>query len=122
MSIERQSSMEAPSGGEDENATTRKPGAIPATLIVVGLIVVLGSYMVLNHLLAIAWDSDPLHWEIVTDIVLVGVLITVVGLLVGALDDNVDSLVRLGMVLGAAVMISLVVYEALTLFSIFQLG
>lgn len=119
MNIEGQSSIEAPSGG-DETVTNRKPGAIPVTLVVVGLIVVLGSYMVLNHLLAIAWDSDPLHWEIVTDIVLVGALLIVVGLLVGALDDNVDSLVRLGMVLGAAIVISLVVYEALTLFSIFQ--
>lgn len=92
------------------------------TLVVVGLITVLGSYIVLNHLVANAWDSDPLHWEIATDIVLIGALLIIVGLFAGALDKDVDPLVRLGMILGAAIVMSLLIYEALVLFSAFQLG
>jgi hypothetical protein len=119
---EEQNLAQAPSGGEPEKMMSRKPGFVPVTLVVVGLITVLGSYIVLNHLVANAWDSDPLHWEIATDIVLIGALLIIVGLFAGALDKDVDPLVRLGMILGAAIVMSLLIYEALVLFSAFQLG
>lgn len=119
---DEQSPAQAPSGEEPEKTVSRKLGVVPVTFIVVGLITVLGSYMVLNHLVANAWDSDPLHWEITTDIVLIGALLITVGLLSGALDKDVDPLVRLGMILGAAIVMSLLIYEALLLFSAFQLG
>lgn len=119
---EVQVSEQTPSGDKPPRMMSRKTSLIPVTLIVVGLITVIGSCMVLNHLVANAWDSDPLHWEIATNTVLVGTLLVTVGLLAGAFDQNVDPLLRLGMILGATVMVSLVIYEALQLMSTFQLG
>ncbi|MFQ6128008.1 MAG: hypothetical protein ACE5QW_03805 [Thermoplasmata archaeon] len=115
---------ELPSGlaGEETSATeeNKESRKIPLVLIVAGLIIIVGCHIGLSHLIVNKVDAEPLQWEIVIDFMAVGTLLVALGLAVGAFNPEIDNLVRLGMILGAAVMISLLVYQALVLFGTFQ--
>ncbi|MCJ2556491.1 MAG: hypothetical protein LN415_05210 [Candidatus Thermoplasmatota archaeon] len=117
---------EETSVGEDaegEGAETQRngPEAIPRILIITGLIIIMGSYIGLNHLVVNLWDAEPLQMEIAIDVLLIGALLVAVGFVIGAMDVRINRLVRVGMVIGIAVLVSLLVYEALVLFGSSQI-
>ena len=118
--------LEETSVGEDaegEEAETRRngPEAIPRILIITGLIIIMGSYIGLNHLVANLWDAEPLQMEIAVDALLIGTLLVAIGFVIGAMDVRINRLVRVGMVIGIAILVSLLVYEALVLFGSSQI-
>lgn len=107
--------------GEEAETQRNGPEAIPRILIITGLIIIIGSYIGLNHLVANLWDAEPLQMEIAVDVLLIGALLVAIGFVIGAMDVRINRLVRVGMVIGVAVLVSLLVYEALVLFGSSQI-
>ncbi|MCK4456016.1 MAG: hypothetical protein KAU99_06685 [Thermoplasmata archaeon] len=107
--------------GEEAETQGNGPEAIPKILIITGLIIIMGSYIGLNHLVANLWDAEPLQMEIAVDVLLIGAVLVAIGFVIGAMDARINRLVRVGMVMGVAVLVSVLVYEALVLFGSSQI-
>lgn len=107
--------------GEETETSRSGPEAIPRMLIIVGLIIIVGSYVGFNHLVVNLWDAEPLQMEIAIDVLLIGALLVAIGFVMGALNTDIDPLTRVGMVIGLAVLVSVLVYEALVIFGSSQI-